>query len=189
MKLTVPYKFLDLQPDEEILNFDFSQISLEEWTAFTGLKDSLHVFKDIYTRRVFGPGPQAWKDLSLIKDLTYFHQDNPINSLILNEVVKLEKLYNARAIMGSLDGMPAGSRIFRHFDQSPIFQATHRVHLPLVTSEEVKFFIDDVPNYFPVGRFFEFDNSRYHEVVNDSSIFRIHLIVDLLPKNVNVVPS
>lgn len=185
MKLDVPYKFVDLQPDDALLNFDFNCISLEEWTEFTGLKDTLHVFKDIYTRRVFGPGPHAWKDTSLIKELTYFHQDSPVNPLILSEVSKLEKLYNARAIMGSLDGMPAGSKIFRHFDQSPIFQITKRVHLPLVTHPDVKFFIDDIPHYFPAGKFFEFDNSRYHEVINDSPIFRIHLIVDLLPNPVN----
>lgn len=185
MHLDVPYKFLDLQVDEALLNFDFDSISLEEWADFTGLKDSLFVFKDIYTRRVFGPGGGAWHDVSLIKNLIYFHTESPLNLLLLNEVSKLEKLYNARAIIGTLDGMPVGSKIHRHFDQSPIFKVTNRVHLPLVTHPDVKFFIDDVPYHFAAGQYFEFDNSRYHEVINNSPIFRIHLIVDLLPNPVN----
>lgn len=185
MQSNVPYKLLDLQIDEALLKFDFNSISFEEWTEFTGLKNNTAVFNDIFTRRVFGPGLAAWSDLSLIKDLTYFHTESPLNSLLLNEVAKLEKLYNARAIIGTLDGMPPGSKIHRHFDQSPIFKVTNRVHLPLVTHPDVKFFIDDVPYHFSAGQYFEFDNSRFHEVVNDSPVLRIHLIVDLLPNRVN----
>lgn len=180
MKLDVPYKFLDTAPDNEFLNFNFDSITLNEWTEFKELQ-KLPVFKELYNYRILGTDLSRWFLPSADMKITYWSYGKPIHNFIMKEVEKLENLYNAKAVLGVLDGLPPGAKIARHFDMSPIFQKSHRVHLPLVTHPDVKFYIDDVEYYFPVGKFFEFDNSRFHEVKNNSDIFRIHLVVDLMP--------
>jgi aspartyl/asparaginyl beta-hydroxylase (cupin superfamily) len=107
--------------------------------------------------------------------------DHPIHSLILNEIKKVEVFYNASAKIAVLDGMSPGSRIYPHFDQSKLYDVAHRVHLPLVTDERVKFSIDNVEYHFKAGQFFEFNNKLVHSVDNNSELFRIHLVMDLIP--------
>ena len=179
MKSDVPYKFLDITPEPELLNYDFSSITLDEWASYTGLKENVPVFQEIYNFRILGAGRFAgWENPNSV---VYFNTENPVHALIMQEVRKLEELYNAKALIGVLDGMPPGTSIHRHWDMNPIFEKSFRVHLPLVSHEDVEFYIDDVKHYFPVGKFYEFDNQRFHEVKNKSDVFRIHLIVDLFP--------
>ena len=179
MKSDTPYKFLDITPEPELLNFDFSSITLDEWANHTKLKEKDPVFQEIYNFIILGV-PSGWENPESAL-VVHFNSENPIHALIMQEVRKLESLYNAKALIGVLDGMPPGTSIYRHWDKIPIFKKSHRVHLPLVTHEDVEFYIDDVKHYFPVGRFYEFDNQRFHEVKNNSNVFRIHLVVDLFP--------
>jgi aspartyl/asparaginyl beta-hydroxylase (cupin superfamily) len=97
------------------------------------------------------------------------------------EVEKLEQYYSAKAVQAVLDGMPPGSSISRHRDQSKIYTVAHRVHLPIVTDPAVKFYIDGSEYHFKAGEFFEFNNRLEHGVCNESKVFRVHLVVDLLP--------
>lgn len=184
MRSSVPYKFLDITPEPELLNYDFNSITLDEWANHTKLKESFPVFREIYNFRILGVGDMSkWENPFSVVDIVYFNTENPVHALVMQEVKKLEKLYNAKALIGVLDGMPPGTGIYRHWDLNPIFENSHRVHLPLVTHPDVKFYIDDVEYHFPAGQFYEFDNQRYHEVKNKSDIFRIHLIVDLMPNH------
>lgn len=177
MILDVPYKLLDIVPERELMGFDFGSITMERWARFTALRDNDFMFAETYTIPLRGPNPAT-------REIVEMNTDLPLFPLIMNEVKKLERLYNATAIIVTLDGMPPGATIARHFDRGEAYvnyTKAHRCHLPLVTSWEVEFYIDDVAHYFEAGTFFEFDNQRYHEVKNKSNVFRIHLIVDLIP--------
>ncbi len=181
MHIDVPYKILKLKPEQELLDFNFDLITEEDWTQNRNLQKMFP--------RVFGQ-----TDTFI---LMYFTMDNweqphgkypvkvnnehPIHSLIMDEVYKLEKLYNASAKIVTLDRMAPGATIGRHFDKSNIYELCHRVHLPLVTHSKVDFYIDDVKHNFKAGEFFEFNNRMFHQVDNNSNIYRIHLVVDLLP--------
>jgi hypothetical protein len=182
MILDVPYKFLDIEPESELLNFDWSSISMERWARFTLLRENAFMFAETFTIPLMGPNRSGV--LFDVNNIVDVNSDLPIHALVKKEVKKLEEFYNAKALIATLDGMPPGAVIARHADLEKRlidYSKAYRCHLPLVTSWEVEFYIDDVANHFPAGRYFEFDNQRFHEVRNNSSIFRIHLVVDLLP--------
>jgi hypothetical protein len=74
-----------------------------------------------------------------------------------------------------------GGEIPVHFDSVPALLSVHRCHLPIRTNESVKFFIDYQPYYLKPGSVYEFDNTRWHSVLNQSGIPRVHLICDVMP--------
>ena len=74
--------------------------------------------------------------------------------------------------------LPAGARVARHWDSGKTFDVPHRIHVPLQTAPEVEFFVYDRPFTLEAGRAYEINNKLYHEVRNNSSIDRIHLIFD-----------
>jgi hypothetical protein len=181
MHIDKPYKFLDLTASQELLNFDFSSLTKDRWSTDLG-KILPTIFGEISTFSILFFHISKWHD-----PLAYApepaNSDHPIYPLILNEIKKVESLYNASAKIAVLDGMPPGAKIYPHNDQSKLYDIAHRVHLPLVTDERVKFSIDNVEYHFKAGQFFEFNNKLVHSVDNNSDIFRIHLVIDLIPND------
>ena len=74
--------------------------------------------------------------------------------------------------------LKAGGEIPEHTDAAVALRMVHRVHIPIVTNDQVHFFIDGVDHKFGEGEMIELDNTRFHAVKNDSPVDRIHLIVD-----------
>lgn len=179
MNLTDHYKFLEILPNPEILNFNFSTIPFSDVAA----KKLPHIFSKIDSFGILKLEIAHW-DNAQNHNPVYSNVDHAIHPLVLLEVKKLEKYYNASAKMAYLARMSPGAEIDEHYDDSPIFAITHRVHLPLVTSSKVDFWIGGTKYHFYEGRFFEFNNRLLHRVVNNSDIYRIHLIIDLLPNKI-----
>ena len=80
-----------------------------------------------------------------------------------------------------LTDLPAGTAIPRHRDAYALLEETHRCHLPIVTSPDVTFMLDDVGYHFPAGEIYEIDNMRPHAVTNAGSERRVHLICNIMP--------
>lgn len=181
MKLNVPLKYLDLKPSFEIVNFDFNYITDEQWRATTKLK-SIHFFSEMDVLPIITSetGFQA-NTPDVVRNFCY--TDHEIFPLVIQEVEKLEKYYNAKCLFAVFDMLRPGARIFPHTDQSPLFVACHRVHLPLVTHIDAKLIIEGNSYFFEPGIYIEVDNRRLHEAINLSNINRIHLVIDLLPLN------
>lgn len=179
MKLDTPFKVLPLSPSEDLMGFDFDTITTEDWDR-NQMLSQVSFFKELRVFPLMGFPREYWahpkEHQPVLKNDTH-----PIHALVMAEVKKMETLLNATAKIVVLDGMASGTKIYKHYDESNIYSMCHRVHLPIITDPSVKFFIDDVEHFFKAGEFFEFDNRRYHEVHNDSALFRIHLVVDLLP--------
>ena len=74
--------------------------------------------------------------------------------------------------------LPAGYSIDGHCDSGALLSGSHRVHVPLVTHEDVEFCIDNVKINMKVGKAYEINNMLWHSVKNNSDIDRIHLIFD-----------
>ena len=72
----------------------------------------------------------------------------------------------------------AGAKIPLHADSGESLIENHRVHVPIVSNDKMLFQIEDEIISMKEGEVFEIDNSAYHAVQNNSSIDRIHLIVD-----------
>lgn len=74
-----------------------------------------------------------------------------------------------------------GAYIPNHTNNNNYFSYYTRYHIPLVTHSDVKFIntVTGVEDHMSVGNVYKLSNDVEHQVINNSDIFRIHLIVDL----------
>ncbi len=74
--------------------------------------------------------------------------------------------------------LKANSKITVHRDHGSSLVENHRIHIPIVTNDDVIFGVGGEKRNLKEGEIVEIDNSTDHWVVNKSSEERIHLIVD-----------
>jgi tetratricopeptide (TPR) repeat protein len=77
--------------------------------------------------------------------------------------------------------LAAGGRIPKHTDAGYSLLHCHRVHLPIVTNEQVVFHVGGEEINMQVGELWEINNGKVHAVENRGAEDRIHLIVDWMP--------
>jgi Aspartyl/Asparaginyl beta-hydroxylase len=82
-----------------------------------------------------------------------------------------------------LTELPPGSTIQPHRDVG-ILALIHRLHVPIVTHDDVKFFIAGQVFSLKPGRLYDLNNVVVHSVENRSDVMRVHLMVDMLPYTV-----
>jgi Tfp pilus assembly protein PilF len=75
----------------------------------------------------------------------------------------------------------AGGSIPMHSDSGYSLLNCHRIHIPLITTEDVIFHVGGEDRCLLAGEFCEIDNSQNHAVENRGRHDRIHLIVDWMP--------
>jgi Flp pilus assembly protein TadD len=75
----------------------------------------------------------------------------------------------------------AGGKIPHHTDAGFSLLNCHRVHIPLITNDDVAFFVGGEEKNMKAGEFWEINNSVDHAVENRSCDDRIHIIVDWMP--------
>jgi Tfp pilus assembly protein PilF/quercetin dioxygenase-like cupin family protein len=78
-----------------------------------------------------------------------------------------------------------GGSIPKHTDTGYSLLNCHRVHIPLITSNDVVFSVRDEDVNMQVGEFWEINNGVTHGVENKGDEDRIHLIVDWIPNHEN----
>ena len=71
-----------------------------------------------------------------------------------------------------------GATVPMHTDINYHWHHRVRLHIPIVTTPEVKFFCDDQVVNMAQGESWIFDNWRTHKVENGSAVERIHLVAD-----------
>ena len=77
--------------------------------------------------------------------------------------------------------LPPGKTIEPHRDGG-ILAEIHRLHVPLITHSGVKFFIENEQFFLEEGHLYELNNVKSHAVRNTSNVMRIHLLIDMIPK-------
>ncbi|MGH7945249.1 MAG: tetratricopeptide repeat protein, partial [Opitutaceae bacterium] len=77
--------------------------------------------------------------------------------------------------------LAAGGKIPRHTDAGYSLLNCHRIHLPIVTNEDVVFHVGGEEINMQVGELWEINNATVHGVENRGTEDRIHLIVDWMP--------
>lgn len=112
---------------------------------------------------------------------------NNVDSL-LNEytniiVEELEHIYNGTAAGVVYSRIPAGKGVDAHIDKGYHPENSHRLHIPIITNNEVMFTIEDKSINMTVGSCYEVDNLLTHSVKNLGVTDRIHLIIDIVPKD------
>jgi len=88
--------------------------------------------------------------------------------------------YVVRALFARLK---AGGRIDSHTDGLYSLLKCHRIHIPIVTNDQVVFTIGGEEKVLGEGEMWEINNATLHAVDNRSALDRIHLIVDWVPNS------
>jgi hypothetical protein len=83
-------------------------------------------------------------------------------------------------IRASLVRLKAGCSIAAHQDMNFSLTHSHRVHLPLITNDDVLFTVGSETINMPEGQLFEVNNRRVHSVQNGGTEDRVHLILDFV---------
>lgn len=94
---------------------------------------------------------------------------------LFNIINSYKKGYPVRILFALL--RPAGW-IGPHTDSGESLRINSRIHLPIITNEQVFFSVGGETIYMKPGEIFEINNQLEHEVANDSSEDRIHLVID-----------
>jgi aspartyl/asparaginyl beta-hydroxylase (cupin superfamily) len=115
--------------------------------------------------------------------------DSDIWKILKPELDYLSEKYKGKIVKCMFALLPPGGKITEHWDRNNTLLISHRVHLPLKTNRNVKFFVNKTLYNFKEGILYELNNQLLHSVENNSLQDRIHLIIDVLPdsQNVNVV--
>ena len=74
--------------------------------------------------------------------------------------------------------MAPGGVIHPHRDGNPAAKWPHKIHVPILTNDEVTFYVDGVGYHFAEGEVVEVNNMGLHAVENRGDTDRIHLIFE-----------
>lgn len=74
--------------------------------------------------------------------------------------------------------LPAGGEILPHRDANPAAKWPHKIHVPLLTNENVSFFVNGQTYKMAEGEAVELNNMGIHAVENGGPTDRIHLIFE-----------
>ena len=76
--------------------------------------------------------------------------------------------------------LPPGGHIKDHFDFHTSFQfGLLRLHIPIITHPDVRFVIDGERVSWNAGELWYGDFSKVHSVKNESSVVRVHMVIDV----------
>ena len=74
--------------------------------------------------------------------------------------------------------MAPGGVIHPHRDENPAAKWPHKIHVPILTNQNVSFYVDGVRYQFAEGEAVEVNNMGLHAVENRGLTDRIHLIFE-----------
>ncbi len=87
--------------------------------------------------------------------------------------------YVVRAILVRLK---ARGTIPKHVDTGYTLMNCRRVHMPVVSTDQVEFTVGGEHQVMKEGELWEINNAREHSVVNKGDEGRVHLIIDWVPQ-------
>ena len=83
-------------------------------------------------------------------------------------------------IRASLVRLGAGCAIAEHRDMNFSLTHSHRIHLPIITNDQVSFTVGKETICMREGALTEINNRRTHSVRNDGRQDRVHLVLDFV---------
>jgi hypothetical protein len=118
-----------------------------------------------------------------IKKIKKIDIDQELNLLTDAIVTKLEQKFNGIAGNVIYAKLSAGKTITAHIDPGYYLSVVHRLHIPIITNEKVIFKTRGSAVNMIQGFLYEINNCILHSVENNGTEDRVHLIVDIIPKD------
>jgi len=158
-----------------------SDLSEQLWALETKKrKNNFDVFEDV-EHIVFRYWEASYQSLKVYEEYPLWSFAGPVIMPLIEEIV-ITYGYKAPTIpVIMLAKLKARSHIAAHKDKGRRFELTHKIHVPLITNQEVKFYVEKEPYHLEGGYAYEVNNTALHSVENNSSSDRIHLIFECFP--------
>jgi hypothetical protein len=191
MKLEVPIK--EIKRCENIDEIKKVVLNLsDEWDIWEFRQRNYTVHKNTKSYPFFwGTDENILLNNNLI--ITEHNKNCEILNLIQNDLQYLMKHYDGKILKIMLSNLLKNKTISEHIDAEYLLINSHRLHLPIITNADIIFRIEEYSYNMEYGIWYEFDNTRFHGVINGSDIDRVHLMVDIIPnklienKNINII--
>lgn len=108
----------------------------------------------------------------LLAQVADFYEHDPVT------LAKFDRPVRGYFVRISLAKLLAGGKISVHQDKNFSLTHSHRVHVPIITNEDVYFYVGKERRNLKTGEIVEINNRRMHYVANQSDQDRVHLILD-----------
>ena len=166
-----------------IKNFD------QEWFDYTFRQDTFFIHRHTHTIQITNFDAKYWEEESykvnkFVKcEYNLTLKNNKLNNLLNPILNYLKNLHNGEIAKTMFVKLAAGKKINEHSDNGLYLNTIKRHHIPIVTNDEVWFYVDGEKKNLKTGEIWEIDNTKLHKVENLSNEDRVHLIVDILPND------
>lgn len=120
---------------------------------------------------------EGWPDIQ-VKKHSAWDRYSAYALPLIRQIIRDHYQPHGTVIRAMLAKLLAGKAIDEHMDEHPSFAVGHRIHVPLVTNDRIRFMIDGDDFYLKEGIAYEVSNLDYHAVANESDEDRVHFIFD-----------
>jgi hypothetical protein len=161
---------LPLRIDEHALRSEIEALPMEAWNS-TGGRVGVHRVAQAIFLRGYAPaeGDKPIEERPVLNALPYTRK-------------LIEQIIPGQAQRCLLARLGPGAVITAHIDQALYFAKTVRIHVPVVTNDQVWMICQNEVFQMRLGEIWALNNSNLHAARNDHpSASRIHLICDFLP--------
>ena len=163
---------LPLEFDLVLLQQDLAQVGAQEWVTHFNRSAYENGWSCVSLRAISGNAShiipfdhQPFEDTPLLQRCAYFRQ-------LVDRFACEKKAVRLMALAPGADIRP-------HRDPgTSISDGLTRLHIPIQTSKEVAFLVENESVYFEPGQTWYLDASCLHAVANRSKLARIHLVMD-----------
>jgi len=167
-----------------INNFDVSQIKnfvlqfKKEWDLDTGRQTkSIHhsrtkSYHILWYPLMWVPG-QEYLPSFLCESEKLFNMVEPL-------INKMADHYDGKPGRVTLVNLPSHKLVTPHKDRSIYSKVVNRVHIPILTNDDVYFSVDDETLNMKEGQAWEVNNAKLHGAYNLGDSDRVHLMIDII---------
>jgi hypothetical protein len=101
---------------------------------------------------------------------------------VVGDIVKdLELMCGGPSGRVLLIKLSANKDVSEHTDKGDYLSTVRRFHIPIITNGLVSYTVNGEKINMKQGECWEINNLKPHSVLNDSSIDRVHLLIDIFP--------
>lgn len=186
MFLDVPYKEVKSNIDITELREAVLNATEEEWYENIFRKEQGgRIGEQVETILFNLNGAGTPEDVAHNPSKTFFWQKawdkwkDLVEPIVKEAISEYDNHENAFVNKCLIPRMRPGTTIPEHIDLSPVFNVSHRIHVPLVTNPDVYFMINGERCIMEEGNAYEINNKVMHSVENKGSETRIHLLFDI----------
>lgn len=112
-------------------------------------------------------------------------KDQKIFDLVLPIVKDLELTYGGTSGRILLINLESNQEVPEHTDKGDYLSTVKRFHIPIITSDNVYYTVNGETINMKQGECWEINNLKPHSVLNNSTIDRVHLLIDIFPDIIN----